>query len=418
MARPPVSELALARAWASGSMPSRLTTTDGQAIEIVFRGSWTHGSGPDFAGAMTSLSNGRLLTGSIEFHLTTSGWKSHGHQRDPAYNDVILHLVGEDDGAETRRADGASVPVVVVGFDAALATDAEVDWNRVGGAVCAEELARREPGLIVDRMRQLGDRRLATKSAQFEAALTSLTPSQALWAGLLDALGYQANRAPMAELASRLRLLDLERELSLVAHRFSAAAAMLLGAAGFLPLSPRDAASGALGPEAIAAIEREWARLRRVVAEPMRPTEWEAHRVRPANHPVARLLAAASLVAQAENGLTAMLLDPLRAGMPIPDLLLDLTGRNGVPLGKDRAIVIGANVLVPFAMALAEQTGEIALIGSKSRMGATAGVGGEPGDARGHCPDIGQRSPSRTWRARYAGTHSLAARALRPTALF
>src|SRR4051794_17544892 len=127
MSRPPVSELALARAWATGAIPSQLTTTDGNVVNLVYRGSWTHGSGPDFAGAMMALPNGRLLTGSIEFHLVTSGWRSHGHHRDPSYDDVMLHLVGNDDGAETVRSNGDPVPVAVVGFDEAIEIDAGLD---------------------------------------------------------------------------------------------------------------------------------------------------------------------------------------------------------------------------------------------------------------------------------------------------
>src|SRR6478735_1337386 len=159
MARPPVSELALARAWATGAIPSHLITTNGVAVDVVFRGSWTHGAGPDFAGAMVALPNGRLLTGSIEFHLVTSGWRSHGHHRDPAYDEVILHLVGVDDGAETVRSNGEPVPVSVVGFDEALATDAALDWSRVGGSSCASGIAERQPALLIDPIKQLGDRR-------------------------------------------------------------------------------------------------------------------------------------------------------------------------------------------------------------------------------------------------------------------
>src|SRR5215204_1675696 len=137
MTRPPVSELALARAWATGAISSHLKTTNGLAVDVVYRGSWTHGFGPDFAGAMVAFPNGRLLTGSIEFHLVTGGWRGHGHHRDPAYDDVILHLVGSDDGAETIRSNGEAVPVAVVGYDEAIATDVALDWSRVGGSSCA-----------------------------------------------------------------------------------------------------------------------------------------------------------------------------------------------------------------------------------------------------------------------------------------
>ncbi len=361
MTRPPVSELALARAWATGAIPSHLITTDGLAVDVVYRGSWTHGSGPDFSGAMVALPNGRLLTGSIEFHLITSGWRSHGHHRDPAYDDVILHLVGEDDGGETIRSSGEHVPLAIVGFEEAVAVNAALDWSKVGGSICAADLAQRQPQLLIDQIRQLGDRRLATKSAQYEAALSSTTPSQALWSGVLEALGYQANRQPMQVLANRLRFVSLERELSLVSDRFLTASSLLLGAAGFLPLTPRDAMTGGIAPEQAHRIEQAWVQLRRVVDEPMRPGDWQTHRVRPANHPVARLLVAAVILHLAGSGLTSLLLDPIRNGVSFPDALIAMTERMGVQIGADRAIAIAANVVIPFALALAAQNDDLAL---------------------------------------------------------
>ncbi len=61
---------------------------------------------------------------------------------------VILHVVLEHDGIETRRRDGALVPVLALApyltepltFDPAAA-----DWSRFGGEACAPDLTRREP---------------------------------------------------------------------------------------------------------------------------------------------------------------------------------------------------------------------------------------------------------------------------------
>ena len=47
-------ELAMSAAWHGGLLRS-LHTTGGTKVTIVYRGSWSHGYGPDFAGAMLEI---------------------------------------------------------------------------------------------------------------------------------------------------------------------------------------------------------------------------------------------------------------------------------------------------------------------------------------------------------------------------
>ncbi len=112
---PRVAEITLSAAWHAGAVPARLDTTDGVSLEIVHRGTWSHGLGPDFRDALILFDGRELRAGSVEIHLRTRGWGDHGHHLDPAYDAVVLHLVGEHDGTETRRLDGATVPVAVIG---------------------------------------------------------------------------------------------------------------------------------------------------------------------------------------------------------------------------------------------------------------------------------------------------------------
>ncbi|HEX7734474.1 MAG TPA: DUF2851 family protein [Ktedonobacteraceae bacterium] len=55
--------------------------------------------------------NGLELVGDVEFHLRASDWFVHGHQDDPRYNRVVLHVVHYlDSDLPTRRLDGSVVP--------------------------------------------------------------------------------------------------------------------------------------------------------------------------------------------------------------------------------------------------------------------------------------------------------------------
>lgn len=73
-----------------------LRTTDGQHIEILDFGRWNTGSGPDFSMARVHL-DGIEWVGNIEMHLLSSDWTRHNHAEDPAYENVILHVVLEED---------------------------------------------------------------------------------------------------------------------------------------------------------------------------------------------------------------------------------------------------------------------------------------------------------------------------------
>ncbi|GAB2773712.1 DUF2851 family protein [Salinimicrobium soli] len=89
---------------------SELLSSKGIPVQVISPGNHNHLSGPDFF-------NSRLLigeqewAGNVEIHLRASDWYLHGHETDPAYDNVILHVVWEHD-AEIFRRDNSVVPVL------------------------------------------------------------------------------------------------------------------------------------------------------------------------------------------------------------------------------------------------------------------------------------------------------------------
>ena len=73
-----------------------LKTDSGESVEIISPGRLNTNQGPDFIHAQIRV-DGTLLAGSIELHIKTSSWKEHGHQADPNFKNVILHVVFEND---------------------------------------------------------------------------------------------------------------------------------------------------------------------------------------------------------------------------------------------------------------------------------------------------------------------------------
>jgi len=92
-----------------------LTTTRAEPVQILTPGKLNTGDGPDFAMASILIEN-YIFHGSIELHVNCSDWYAHGHQNDPAYNKVVLHVVLDHNQSKpVQRQDGTYVPTVVVG---------------------------------------------------------------------------------------------------------------------------------------------------------------------------------------------------------------------------------------------------------------------------------------------------------------
>lgn len=89
-----------------------LRTTDGRIVEVIDPGLHNQHSGPDFFNAKVKI-DGMLWVGNVEIHDKSSDWYVHGHDRDPHYDSVILHVVGVAD-REVRTHNGTLLPQMLL----------------------------------------------------------------------------------------------------------------------------------------------------------------------------------------------------------------------------------------------------------------------------------------------------------------
>jgi hypothetical protein len=73
-----------------------LKTTSGEILQIISPGNYNSNQGPDFSDGRIRIDS-TTLAGSVELHILSTDWKRHGHAEDRNYDNVILHVVWEDD---------------------------------------------------------------------------------------------------------------------------------------------------------------------------------------------------------------------------------------------------------------------------------------------------------------------------------
>jgi hypothetical protein len=87
--------------WENRLTDKDLKSTDNEAVDIVATGYRNTDSGPDFLEAKIQIGD-KLWAGHVEIHVKTSDWNRHGHQTDKAYQNIVLHVVYENDAKAQR----------------------------------------------------------------------------------------------------------------------------------------------------------------------------------------------------------------------------------------------------------------------------------------------------------------------------
>lgn len=89
-----------------------LRDEDGEDVLVIDPGKLNTDSGPDFFNSKVRIGDTEWA-GNVEIHVKASDWYRHRHQDDPAYDNVILHVVGVSDRKIVRH-DGRKIPQVTV----------------------------------------------------------------------------------------------------------------------------------------------------------------------------------------------------------------------------------------------------------------------------------------------------------------
>jgi hypothetical protein len=268
----------------------QLLTTDGRPVQVLHPGFWNHEAGPDFRGAVLQFPGDTPRSGDIEVDLRSSGWRAHGHDRNRAFNGVLLHVVWENDG-EPALPTLELPPVLDSPLDQLLlwlGSDAAQSFPTSLAGQCAAPLRDLDRARVTDLLHQAALVRLQGKAEQLQARARQAGWEQALWEGLFRALGYKHNVWPMQRLAElRTRLCPAGSRLAPLTLQ-----ARLLGTAGLLP-AELTRAQASTDSYLRRVWDGWWRELDTFNDCTLPSTLWHLAGLRPANHPQRRLALAA-----------------------------------------------------------------------------------------------------------------------------
>jgi len=283
-----------------------LQTTDGLRVEVIDPGLHNHHSGPDFFNAKIKI-NGTLWVGNVEIHDKSSDWFLHGHDKDKAYDNVVLHVTGNPD-RDVTNTEGQYIPqmqldvpnIVRENYEELLRTDQYPPCYKI-----IPDLPRLT---IHSWMAALQTERLEEKTEAIQRRADRMNGSweDAYFMTLARNYGFGINGDAFEEWAAHI-------PFSAVAHHrdnLFQIEAIFLGQAGLLQTEaiPERYQQEALNEGYFAKLRNEYLYLaHKFSLKPMDFKLWKFLRLRPQNFPHIRLAQMANLYYEHRTGLSQLL---------------------------------------------------------------------------------------------------------------
>ncbi len=330
-----------------------MTSTDGDTVEVLEPGRLNPDAGPDFFSAKIHAHNVTWV-GNVEVHLNSDDWYAHGHDSDPAYDNVVLHVVGRSSGRKVLNSKGRPIPEVTLEYDPLL-------WQRFEGMVlhkdairCDDILHDLPPVIRRDWLDALLVERMNEKCERVRVLMSEFSADwdQVFFSLLARAMGGKVNADAMELLArvTPLRIL-LKHNNPLQGE------ALLLGQAGMLHTDTSD--------DYLSLLRREYSFLQQKFnLEPLNAAIWKYARLRPQGFPDVRIAQLAAILRAWPGNFGDCM------GLNLDSILSaeaseywDSHFRLGTPsdmrhpkaLGPDARRLVVVNCVVPFAMVMAER---------------------------------------------------------------
>lgn len=265
-----------------------LKTTQGESLQILHPGEHNSNAGPDFFNARIRCGD-TLLAGNVEVHLRSSDWKRHFHQHDKTYQNIVLHVVYEDDDPTISNQDEVFLTLELRHRISRRVEERYEDLQQMHPFVpCKSHWANVDEITKSTWLQRMLIERLETKCEAIQELLSQLEQNweEAFYIMLARNFGFKINAVPFELLARHIPLQILAKNRANILQ----IEAMLFGVAGFL--------NETLSTEKYHADlrkEYQYQKQKHNFKE-IDVTLWKFLRLRPANFPQVRLAQFANLI--------------------------------------------------------------------------------------------------------------------------
>ena len=292
--------------WKHKMLPLReLTTTDGREVEIIDPGLQNHNAGPDFFNAKVRI-GGTVWVGNVEIHERASDWFRHGHETNPRYDNVILHVCEVAD-TDVRTADGHYPPQLELSVPEQVSQNYEELLHTDQYPPCYRVIPDLPRLTVHAWMAALQTERLERKTTDISrrAELCGGSWEDAYFVTLARNYGFGINSDAFEQWA-------LSVPMSAVSHHrddLFQIEAIFLGQAGLLDIDtvPRHCREDALSDGYLARLRNEYLYLaHKFQLKPIDAAQWNFLRLRPQNFPHIRLAQLANLYYEGRTSLSQL----------------------------------------------------------------------------------------------------------------
>lgn len=268
-----------------------LKTEQGEPVSILKTGIHNHDSGPDFSDARVQIGE-QMWAGNVEIHINSSDWYKHKHQKDPAYDSVILHVVYEDDKPVMDKNDQPVPTLVLKGlFDEYLYWRYEQLVQAKAIIPCAQQFPKVDSFIKETMLERVLVERMEAKANLIQELWQQNQKdwNETFYQWMARGFGLKVNAEPMLMLARNLSQGVLAKHKD---HLFQLEA-LLFGVSGLLEQEPDDYAKE---------LHKEFKFLKvKYELEPLDTGIWKYARLRPPSFPPVRIGQFAALIHRSEN---------------------------------------------------------------------------------------------------------------------